>query len=190
MNTLTTLALSTSIVNTDQVFQALIPSDRGTDFPVDIGKFITVSLSALRPWEGDAFAGDTGTRSEDTSATLVQGDLQVTLWLRMQTDMFGRVKKVMDALGAGTTGTAQIRDLGTIYESDPAGQGYLVKLMAAFWDADPVGPAGTLILMCPLEWVGIEFPREAKPKIGAWFPFHLLWHLYFNWDLGLTLSPG
>ncbi len=189
-NTITALALSSGIVGTDNVFQALNPDGIPSDLPTDTGKLITVSMTGIRPWEGDAFASDTGTKSENTSSTIVYAEMRVALWLRMEMDMIGRVQKIMDALGTGSAGEYQNRIMGTTWETDPPGQGYLVKLLAVLWDADPTGPAGTLILLRTLEFLGVDFPKETDMDPQAWYPFTTLWRAYFNWDLGLTLAAG
>lgn len=123
--------------------------------------FVTVRLPSFAWHEGDVFGGEAEGLAS-ISSLMCLGDTRITLWLKNQSDIWGRF------------------DEGAKEAAGPEGGRLLGRLMVLLWEAELRNAAGECLLDRRLRFDSYDAPG---PGFVDWKPFRLTYEIRFSWDL-------
>ncbi len=150
------------IVEPSQVYPVLDDEIVPESYPSH-DRFITVRLPSLIWAHGDVMTG-----GGNLCEFIMQGQTRITLWLRNEADILGRVTQLA----------------GEALAAPPRGTRLLGRLMRLLWEDDVLDEDGNAILKRPLMFVSYE-PPEGSQK--GWRPFRSTWQLEFAYDVSVEV---
>lgn len=125
-------------------------------------RFITVRLPSLAQEFGEVFQGTSAGGLSDLDRLMVTGQCRVTLWLKTQTDIWGRF------------------DSGAKIAIAPKGGALLGRMVRLLKNKMLVNSGGENILNRSLRFVSYDAPGTGYTD---WRPFRLTFEISFTWDL-------